>query len=51
MWFWMYDTQVQGSEVTILLLTQNKLSIYFELVFAKQKYKHNRSKERAQVTM
>jgi len=29
MWFWMYDTQVQGSEVTILLTLQSRFSAVF----------------------
>jgi len=29
MWFWMYDTQVQGSEVTILLTLHSRFSADF----------------------
>jgi len=29
MWFWMYDTQVQGFEVTILLTLQSRFSAVF----------------------
>jgi len=29
MWFWMYDTQVQGSEVTILLILHSKFFVIF----------------------
>jgi len=29
MWFWMYDIQVQGSEVTILLTFQSSFSAAF----------------------
>jgi len=29
MWFWMYDTQVQGSEVTILLTLHSRFSAVF----------------------